>query len=262
MQSCPNCGSETRDGAKFCTNCGLQFTDGNDTASSVGPAPADEPFQAWGNNPGFDDEREPLEGWPTPPSSTDVAGGGWGVGASSDVASEREATTESNAETAYWLVTAPQASPAAPNGPAADASAEPGEPVATARPGVIGEPSEAAEIDPMSALDLLDELRAAILAMGARASIDLRGVVSDLEVAVTPPGALPPDELAELRDALFAAREKPRDIDTIVDLTRRIDGLAALVIAYDRTIAAIERSLEVLRRTQDSDSHTSEEEDR
>jgi hypothetical protein len=56
-----------------------------------------------------------------------------------------------------------------------------------------------------------------------------------------------PDDVAELREALLAARDRPRDLDTIVDLTQRIDAMVALVIAYDRTIAAIERSLDTLR---------------
>ena len=79
------------------------------------------------------------------------------------------------------------------------------------------------------------------------------GVIADLEVAATPPGAMPSDQLSELRDALFAARENPRDVDTIVDLTRRIDALVALVIAYDRALAAIERSLETLRNAGDGE---------
>jgi hypothetical protein len=98
--------------------------------------------------------------------------------------------------------------------------------------------------------DLLDRLREAIDAMDGGAPLDLSGVVSDLEVAVTPPGALPPDDVAELREALFAARERPRDIDTMLDLTKRIDALVALVIAYDRAIAAIERSLDALKRSE------------
>jgi hypothetical protein len=65
---------------------------------------------------------------------------------------------------------------------------------------------------------------------------------------VNPPGAMAPDDVAELRDALVTARERPRDVDTILDLTTRIDAMLALVIAYDRTIAAIERSLDALRR--------------
>jgi hypothetical protein len=95
---------------------------------------------------------------------------------------------------------------------------------------------------------LLDQLRDAVGQIDLAASPDLSGVISDLEVAVTPPGALPADEVAELREALFVARERPRDIDTVVDLTKRIDGLVALAIAYDRAIAAIERSLAALKR--------------
>jgi hypothetical protein len=96
---------------------------------------------------------------------------------------------------------------------------------------------------------LLDELRQTISEIGlqANSAVDLSGVVSDLQVAVSPPGAMAVDDVAELRDALLAARERPRDIDTIVDLTKRIDAMLALVIAYDRAIAAIERSLETLR---------------
>ena len=98
------------------------------------------------------------------------------------------------------------------------------------------------------AMRLLDELRQTISEIGPQSAVDLSGVISDLEVAVHPPGAMAADDVAELRDALLAARERPRDIDTIVDLTKRIDAMVALVIAYDRTIAAIERSLEVLTR--------------
>ena len=98
------------------------------------------------------------------------------------------------------------------------------------------------------AIQLLDELRAVIAALETGSSPDLSGVVSDLEVAVTPPGALAAEELADLREALLAAREKPREIDTMLDLSGRIDSMVALVIAYDRTIAAIERSLDVLRQ--------------
>jgi hypothetical protein len=97
------------------------------------------------------------------------------------------------------------------------------------------------------AMRLLDELRQTISEIGADSAVDLSGVVSDLQVAVNPPGAMAADDVAELRDALLAARERPRDIDTIVDLTKRIDAMLALVIAYDRAIAAIERSLDALR---------------
>ena len=91
------------------------------------------------------------------------------------------------------------------------------------------------------AMRLLDELRQTISEIGPQSAVDLSGVISDLEVAVHPPGAMAVDAVAELRDALLAARERPRDIDTIVDLTNANRCDARLVIAYDRTIAAIER---------------------
>jgi hypothetical protein len=99
------------------------------------------------------------------------------------------------------------------------------------------------------AMRLLDELRQTISEIGlqAHSAVDLSGVISDLQVAVNPPGAMAADAVAELRDALLSARERPRDIDTVVDLTKRIDAMLALVIAYDRAIAAIERSLDALR---------------
>jgi hypothetical protein len=97
------------------------------------------------------------------------------------------------------------------------------------------------------AMRLLEELQQTISEISPHGAADLSGVISDLQVAVNPPGAMAADDVAELRDALLAARERPRDIDTIVDLTKRIDAMLALVIAYDRAIAAIERSLEALR---------------
>lgn len=99
------------------------------------------------------------------------------------------------------------------------------------------------------ALALLDELRRAISAIsGDEPPMDLSGVIEELEVAGTPPGAIGSDDLADLRDALLAARERPRDIDTMVALTSRLDAMVSLIFAYDRAIAAIERSLETLRR--------------
>jgi hypothetical protein len=97
-------------------------------------------------------------------------------------------------------------------------------------------------------LALLDEVREFVIAIPNDDRDDLRGVVAELEVASTPPGAFDPDELASLRDALLAARDRPRDLDTVLDLTSRIDSMVALVFAYERSHAAIERALEVLRR--------------
>jgi len=156
-----------------------------------------------------------------------------------------------------WAVSAAESWPAAPADNVADTPATEPEPL----PAEVAETASVDNSDAAAgnqtetaeamarALRLLDDLRQTISEFGLQAhgATDLSGVISDLEVAVNPPGAMAADDVAELRDALLAARERPRDIDTIVDLTKRIDAMLALVIAYDRTIAAIERSLEALR---------------
>jgi hypothetical protein len=97
-------------------------------------------------------------------------------------------------------------------------------------------------------LALIDELREFVIAIPNNDRDDLRGIIAELEVASTAPGAFDQDELASLRDALLSARDRPRDLDTVLDLTGRIDSLVALVFAYERSHAAIERALAVLRR--------------
>jgi hypothetical protein len=122
-------------------------------------------------------------------------------------------------------------------------------------PAPVAETADAVAVDAVNASDariraegLLDELRAVIASMSG-AEIDLAGVISDLEVALEPPGVLRGEGLTELREALLNARERPRDVDTLIDMTRRVDAVMALMIGYDRAIAAIERSLNALRRT-------------
>jgi hypothetical protein len=115
--------------------------------------------------------------------------------------------------------------------------------------------AEAVEINQNPALieaiqradQLLDELRTTIATIGRTQAPDLSGVISELEVALTPPAALQANDLAALRETLHTASERPRDIDTILDLTGKLGAMSALLIAYDRSIAAIERSLDTLR---------------
>ncbi len=101
---------------------------------------------------------------------------------------------------------------------------------------------------------LLDELRSTVATIGRTQAPDLSGVISELEVALTPPSALQAEDLVALRETLHTASERPRDIDTILDLTGKLGAMSALLIAYDRSIAAIERSLDTLRGT-DSNDH-------
>ena len=257
MDRCPNCGTPGRPGAKFCTTCGFRFP---------GDASDSEPAQDHPNVAAPETDEEPglfpgamTDGWPSPPPPSETATGGWDEQAAAPEATTAEpaAMTESEGTSVSWTADATDSWPAPPTAAVADTPPSPPEPEpdvtieTTSSDGshaADGNEVETAEAI-ARAMRLLDELRQTISEIGLQAhrGDDLSGVISDLEVAVHPPGAMAADSVAELRDALLAARERPRDIDTIVDLTKRIDAMLALVIAYDRAIAAIERSLAALR---------------
>lgn len=245
MERCPNCGSPGRQGARFCTTCGFRFLDDDDGAIA-GDASA----------PAGEDESESIAAWPSAPAPQEPLPGGWGqdsepaamaVSTSPEPAADDAAIfwPEATSDSDPW----PAPPPVATDAPGAAMLLREGE---SAMGSHGDDPETTANDEPTTgAIDraqrLLDELRETIGSIERGSSFDLSGVISDLEVAVTPPGALPPDDVAELREALLAARERPRDVDTIVDLTKRVDSLLALVISYDRAVAAIERSLDVLR---------------
>lgn len=262
MERCPNCGQYGRPGAKFCTICGFKLRD--DELASDPPDVMGGPESAAGVPESETVDTDATQSWPARPAPADApeASAAWGApargwGTAMSDAGERDVNLGEPAS--RWAPESGSAWPAPPAGEhSAPESARPeasielvpstDEPVALARDqaekdDLLPHPRERAE-------RLLAELRDTIAALGDGNAPDLSGVISELEVAVTPPGAIDPDDLATLREALLAARERPRDLDTVVDLTNRIDAMVALVFAYDRTVAAIERSLEVLRRTQ------------
>jgi hypothetical protein len=246
MERCPHCGSPSREGAKFCTTCGYRFTEFDDEAqSSSGEGATDA---ASNNDEHAQEAPGPTVAWPAPPGEAPATASPWARSeAAADI--DRETVDETSATT--WPQSPPAFWPEPPNAPPSiEASAA--ETQATAEPFAYSEiapfPSPEAAMALARATGLLDDLRDAFAQLGQVAAPDLGGVISDLEVATTPPGALDAAELASLREALLSARERPRDIDTILDLSQRIDGVIALMIAYDRAIAAIERSLAVLRR--------------
>jgi hypothetical protein len=246
MERCPNCGQESRVGAKFCTTCGYKMS-----AADGEPEPAEVTASH------TQGENSTVAGWPSSAPTTETATyAAWAPSAATASGSTESTGDEATAEElpAVWSSESGSTWPATSNGTPAATDDEAEEAPANTPTEDIDELTETAEDDAELAATkdrvtrLLDELRDAIATLEGQPAIDLSPVIADLEVAVTPPGAIKPEELSELRDALLAARERPRDIDTIVALTGRLDSLVALIFAYDRTIAAIERSLETLRR--------------
>jgi len=246
MERCPHCGSPSREGAKFCTTCGYRFSGMDDEAQ---PSPVEEGTGAGQANDELTQETaSPVVAWPAPPSEEPSPASPWArcetaADANLETADEASATTWPQAPSTFWS----QSTDAPPAVESSDEGTQ-----ATSEPVALPEVASVPHADAVAALaratGLLDDLREAFAQLGQAAAPNLSGVISDLEVAATPPGALDPVELASLRDALLSARERPRDIDTILDLSQRIDVVIALMIAYDRAIAAIERSLAVLRR--------------
>jgi hypothetical protein len=254
MEHCQHCGAPGRPGAKFCTTCGNPFSGGGNIAVPVGFEGA---MSSDREDNSTADATEAMAGWPAaPPPAESFVGTGWDRETRSSAAADPGVTDETaDNEATFWRETASDDWPSLPA--EGNAANDPAQSVPDPALELDADP----EVDPGAvnnvangeavarAERLLDELRAAIGAIGHGGGPDLSGVISDLEVAVTPPGAVAPDDVTELREALLAARERPRDLDTIVDLTQRVDALLALIIAYDRAIAAIERSLGTLRRS-------------
>jgi hypothetical protein len=255
MERCPNCGQLSRLGARFCTTCGQKLaTDNAETVATPKEVVIEASETATSD---ATEDNTPNGGWPAAPavgeSATEVPGAtppsittNTEEATGDEVKSEEAANFWSSGSTASW-----------PSPPEAGTEEPPSDSVDVETEAVVQEEEEsvsvpsAADSDAAAAreraIHLLDELRETIAALSGEEPRDLSGVISELEVAVTPPGAIDAEELNELREALMRARERPRDIDSIVDLTGRLDAMVALIFAYDRTVAAIERSLDVLR---------------
>lgn len=244
MERCPNCGEMVRSGARYCTTCGYRMPDLPSEAPGV-EVNADPPAPPPASNgwPDFSPSQdEPLSGPPPeePPPADE----------SLDIAAVAE--LEAAAISSFWP--APPVAQAivstSAEVPTNGEEVEQSETVSALS--VEAEPDEPLEVEGSEArervLAMIDELREYVVASPNDNRDDLKGVIAELEVASTAPGAFDQDELASLRDTLLSARDRPRDLDTVLDLTGRIDSLVALVFAYERSHAAIERALDVLRR--------------
>ena len=134
----------------------------------------------------------------------------------------------------------------------ASASAMAGSAAFTATPEVFGVGASAPLFAPPAAgeaedagrraADLLEELRALLPALGAT-RLQPGALADRLDGALDADSGVPEG----LRAAMDAARANPRDIDIVLDLTRRIDDVIALIDRYDRLGAAVRHAVRSLR---------------
>lgn len=200
--------------------------------------------------------------WPTTPTPDATPGpvvGVWGAGTTWDGWNLAESTGSAElavAETATFEPAPVEAAPAevahfAPPLDSVEAAEAATAPVAVgADPWQYPEAHEALgpAVAPPSAdrlRALLDEARdlVPLLAATSAAAVDQRALAADLDAAL----AANRLEIDDLRAALERAREHPRDIDTILDLTGRVDSVILLLDAHDRLRSSVASAAERLR---------------
>ncbi|MGH2557893.1 MAG: zinc-ribbon domain-containing protein [Thermomicrobiales bacterium] len=100
---------------------------------------------------------------------------------------------------------------------------------------------------------LLDELRGVVAGLSGDTGqqIAAAAVAEDLTAARSNASD---DEFGRLRAAISSARERPRDIDTMLDVSGRLDAITALHDAYQRLASAVDGAVESLRASSDRGS--------
>jgi hypothetical protein len=251
MERCPNCGAPARPNANFCTTCGVRLPDdlGPSQAATSATATADASAPASDN------------GWPIVEARTGGEAAEAPAGAVADEASEADSETEvviaAETESAASPETdnATDASPwsASAAWPAWSESSAAAPTAATLEPAAPAQAEDAAATAPTAArpvdqaLALLDQLRALLPAAIAESSAPTAAPNPDLADALASALAADDEDLSALREAMERARERPKDIDTVLDLAGRVDAVIALLDAHDRLRAAAESTVAQLR---------------
>ena len=96
------------------------------------------------------------------------------------------------------------------------------------------------------ALTLIDQLRTLLPNLRGQSHPDLIEIAQELEETVSADAAR--SQLEDLRASMLAARDRPRDIDTVLDLARRVDDVLALIDHQIQLEAVVERAAARLRR--------------
>ncbi len=102
---------------------------------------------------------------------------------------------------------------------------------------------------------LIEQLHALLPSLTASSpDFDLEPVAADLQTALDDLTIADSDDQPGLRAALQAARERPRDIDVMLELSSRAGSLLTLLDAHDRVATTLERAIAALRGGQPNES--------
>lgn len=115
---------------------------------------------------------------------------------------------------------------------------------AAATSSAVAEPTPSGGLDRANAL--IDELRDLLptLAGPGQPEVDPSAIAANLSAARA---AADDPAFDGLRGALDNAREHPRDVETMLEIMRRLDAISALQGAYDGLVAAIDQAMTDLR---------------
>lgn len=287
MERCPHCDAEIRPGSRFCTQCGKRLPEPaafaepwpgpsgsepnagwplpeavpaslDDARTGVGDAPhvtaepTDGPIWATAPTPEPTAFAPAIPTWPAPVEVGEqtVEAPAWASPEQAEAAvadapwrpagePEPFAADDSEPDTGE-----PRPSDDIPSsGVAADETGQPPSFDAAAEPDASETAgSETAGTTPVArAADLIDELRALLPLLAAPA--DQSAIAARLEAAADADSGRWP----ALRAAMEDARANPRDVETVVALSRRVDEVIALIDANDRLAAAAREAAAAIR---------------
>lgn len=89
---------------------------------------------------------------------------------------------------------------------------------------------------------LLDELRSLLTSLGA-SRLQPGDLADRLQTALHDHGSIP----AGLESAIDSARNKPRDLDAVLDLTAQLDGMTLLIDRHERLARSMQEAIQSLR---------------
>jgi hypothetical protein len=110
-------------------------------------------------------------------------------------------------------------------------------------------PSHDEQSSPLAdARRLIEELHALLPALTVSSpDVDREVIAADLQTARDLLATAAADDETGLRAVLQAARDRPRDVDAMLELSSRTGSLLALLDAHDHATTAIERAIAALR---------------